>query len=165
MTTQLASSAELPGTPAQVVALRTSAAWVERKAERFGDASAVVARAERPDGGAEISVSRELPSGVPGFLQRFLPKDATVVQRESWDPPDAQGTCRGTWSAELPGAPAQLHGTCTLESSGTGTRQMIVGTAKVSVPLVGGKAEQFVVEMTEKLMAKEAELMAEMLPT
>jgi hypothetical protein len=27
------------------------------------------------------------------------------------------------------------------------------------VPIIGGKAEQFIVEMTQKLMAKEAELM------
>ena len=46
-----------------------------------------------------------------------------------------------------------------LEPSGDGSVQVIRGTAKVSIPLIGGKAEQFIAEMTQKLMAAEAELM------
>jgi hypothetical protein len=155
----LVSRTEIPATVPQVFALRTSERWVTLKAEQLKDGSTLVSRTERPDGGVDFSVSRELPKGVPGFLERFLPKEGRAVQNESWGPPDANGICTGSWSVDIPGAPATLGGTSTLEPSGTGSVQIINGTAKVSIPLIGGKAEQFIVDMTQKLMAKEAELM------
>jgi len=156
---QLSSRTAIPTTVREVFDLRTSQRWVDLKAERLGDGSTMVERTERPDGGVDISVSRQLPSGVPGFLQKFLPKDGRAVQNESWGPPDAQGVCHGTWSVEIPGAPARLGGTSSVEPAVDGCVQVITGTVKVGVPIIGGKAEQFIADMTTKLMGKEGELM------
>ncbi|MCU1587324.1 MAG: hypothetical protein JWN31_817 [Frankiales bacterium] len=163
MSKDIVNRTQIPATVSQVFELRTSERWVALKAEKLRDGSAIVRRVERPDGGVDFSVSRELPSGVPGFLERFLPKDGKAVQNESWGPPGPDGICRGTWSVDIPGAPAKLGGSSTLEPSGTGSVQVILGTAKVSIPMVGGKAESFIVDMTHKLMTKEAELMVESL--
>ncbi|MDT7547424.1 MAG: hypothetical protein QOE99_3534 [Actinomycetota bacterium] len=163
MSKDIVNRTQIPATVQQVFELRTSERWVALKAEKLRDGSALVRRVERPDGGVDFSVSRELPSGVPGFLERFLPKDGKAVQNESWGPPGPDGICRGTWSVDIPGAPAKLGGSSTLEPSGTGSVQVILGTAKVSVPIIGGKAESFIVDMTHKLMTKEAELMVESL--
>jgi hypothetical protein len=163
MSKDLTFRAEIPASVEEVFALRTGQRWVDLKAEKLRDGSAMVSRDERGDGGVDFSVSRELPGGVPGFLEKFLPKDGKAVQNESWGAPDAAGVCHGTWSVDIPGAPAKLGGTSTLEPTPTGSVQTILGTAKVSVPLVGGKAEQFIVDMTKKLMAREAELMVETL--
>ena len=159
MSKNLVSRTQIPATVQQVFDLRTSERWVALKAEKLKDGSTLVSRTERPDGGVDFAVSRELPAGVPGFLERFLPKEGRAVQNESWGAPGADGICRGTWSVDIPGAPARLGGTATVEPSGDGSVQIIHGTAQVSVPLLGGKAEGFIVEMTQKLMAKEAELM------
>lgn len=159
MSKELKSHAQIPATVQQVFDLRTSERWVALKAEKLNDGSALVSRVERPDGGVDFSVSRELPAGVPGFLERFLPREGRAVQNESWGPPGPDGSCHGTWSVDIPGAPAKLGGTSSVQPTGEGCVQVIVGTAKVSVPLIGGKAESFIVEMTEKLMAKEATLM------
>jgi hypothetical protein len=155
----LVSRTQIPASVQEVFELRTSERWVALKAEKLKDGSALVSRTERPDGGVDFSVSRELPAGVPGFLEKFLPKEGKAVQNESWGPPDSAGRCTGTWSVDIPGAPAKLGGTSYVEPSGDGCVQVIEGTAKVSVPIIGGKAESFIVEMTQKLMAKEAELM------
>ena len=159
MSKALVSRTQIPASVQQVFDLRTSERWVQLKADQLKDGSTLVSRTVRPDGGVDFSVSRELPAGVPGFLERFLPKEGKAVQNESWGPPGADGICRGSWSVDIPGAPAKLGGTATVEPSGDGAVQIIHGTAQVSVPLVGGKAEGFIVEMTQKLMAKEAELM------
>lgn len=159
MSRDLVSRTSIPATVAQVFDLRTSQRWVVLKAERLGDGSRMVSRTERPDGGVDFSVSRELPSSVPGFLHKFLPSDGRAVQNESWGPPDANGVCSGTWSVDIPGAPAKLGGTSTLEPAAEGSVQIILGTVKVAIPILGGKAEQFIVEMTTTLMGKEAELM------
>jgi hypothetical protein len=159
MSRDLTSRTEYPATVAEVFELRTSERWVALKAERLGDGSTLVSRTERPDGGVDIAVSRELPSGVPGFLEKFLPKDGRVVQKEHWGAPDADGRCTGTWSVDIPGAPAKLGGTSFVEPLGAGSVQQIDGTVKVPVPIIGGKAEQFIADMTTKLMGKEGDLM------
>jgi hypothetical protein len=159
MSKDLVSRTQIPASVREVFDLRTSERWVALKAEQLKDGSLLVSRTERPDGGVDFSVSRELPSGVPGFLEKFLPKEGRAVQNESWGAPGPDGICRGTWSVDIPGAPAKLGGTASVEPSGDGSVQIINGTAKVSIPLIGGKAEQFIVDMTQKLMAKEAELM------
>jgi hypothetical protein len=159
MSKDLVSRTQIPATVQQVFDLRTSERWVQLKREQLKDGSLLVSRTVRPDGGVDFSVSRELPAGVPGFLERFLPKEGKAVQNESWGPIDANGVCSGTWSVDMPGAPAKLGGTSSIEPAGDGSVQVIKGTAKVNIPLVGGRAEQYVVDMTQKLMAKEAELM------
>lgn len=159
MSRDLVSRTTIPATVQEVFALRTSQTWVDLKAERLGDGSTMVQRTERADGGVDISVSRQLPSSVPGFLQKFLPKDGRAVQHESWGPPDADGACHGTWSVDIPGAPAKLGGTSSVEPTADGCVQVILGSAKVGVPIIGGKAEQFIADMTTKLMGKEGELM------
>ena len=143
----------------EVFATLSSPEWVATKAQRFGDGALVKQHEPRPDGGVLLAVSRELPGGVPGFLERFLPKDGRVVETFEWAPSAGDGTRRGTWKADIPGAPARLGGTMRLEPTATGSRYTIEGDVKVSVPLIGGKAEGFIAEMVKKLAAKEHELL------
>lgn len=140
----------------------TDPSWAERKAERFGDDSRIVRREQTAGGGVTVVVSRELPAGVPGFLQRFLPRDGRVVETHAWGPDEA-GSRRGTWQADIAGAPASLGGTMSLTPTATGSRYLIEGVVEVKVPVVGGKAEGFIAQMTEKLAGKEADLLRETL--
>ena len=163
MSRDLTSNIDIPATVAEVFELRTSERWVAIKRDRLGDGSTLVRRVERPDGGVDLAVSRELPAGGPAFLEKFLPRDGRAVQNESWGPADLGGSRSGTWSVDLPGTPAKLGGTSTLRPSAGGSVQTITGTAKVPILLIGGKAEQFIVDMTTTLIATEAGLMVETL--
>ena len=137
--------------------------WAQRKQEALRDGSRVVRREDKADGGVVLVVSRELPAGVPGFLERFLPQDGRVTQTDDWGP-EQGGTRSGTWKVEIPGAPARLGGTMRLEPTPTGSRFVVDGTVEVKVPLVGGKAESFIAGMVEKLAAKEADVLRSALP-
>lgn len=159
MTTEIARSFPCPADVETAFAAISSAGWAERKAEVLHDGSLVVRREERPDGGVLLAVSRELPDGVPGYLERFLPKDGRVVQTDDWGPAQPDGTRQGTWRADIPGAPAKLGGAMRFEPSATGSTYVIDGTVRVSVPLIGGKAEKFLAELIGKLMDKEAEVL------
>lgn len=136
--------------------------WADRRAAALGDGSRVVERQQRADGGVRMVVSRELPEGGPGFLQRFLPSDRRVVQTDEWDPPQ-DGVRRGTWQVVLPGLPARLEGTMALEPTASGSRHVVDGTITVPVPLVGGRAEAFIAEMIGKLAAREAQVLRDAL--
>ncbi len=159
MTRSVRSVFESSGDVERVFAILTSTQWATTKAGRFRDDSRVVQREERPDGGVLLAVSRELPDGVPGFLERFLPKDGRVLETFEWASPDGDGTRRGTWKADIPGDPARLGGTMRLDPTPGGSRYTIEGEVKVGLPLVGGKAEGFIGDMVEKLAAKEHDLL------
>ena len=132
--------------------------WAPAKAATLGDSSVVVSRTVGAGDTVTLVVSRKLPDGVPGFLTRFLPADGRVTQTDAWAAA-RDGVRSGTWVADTPGSPAKVSGSMRLEPAGTGCRYVIEGTVKVSIPLVGGKAEALVVAMTEKLTAKEADIL------
>lgn len=158
MSTHVATAHETGGGVEDAFAVLTAPDWPARKAEALGDGSAVVERVEHPDGGVRMVVSRELPSGVPGFLERFLPADGRVVQTDEWGPADG-GERHGRWSVSIPGAPASLGGTMRLEPTAAGSRYALEGEVAVRVPLVGGKAERFIGDLVARLAAKEADLL------
>ena len=145
----------------QVFDVLTSKEWVDTKAQRFGDGSLLKEHAPRPDGGIRLTVSRELPSGVPGFLERFLPKDGRVLETFDWAPANPDGSRHGQWSADIPGAPATLGGTMRIDPTEVGSSYTIEGEVKVKVPLIGGKAERFIADMVVHLASKEADLLRE----
>ena len=167
MSAAVRSSVTVSGTVEQVFAVLTSEGWVATRAERFADGSTVLRREQRPGSGLLLAVRRELPAGAPGFLTRLLPQDAAVVQTDEWAPADASGARSGTWRVEISGAPARLGGTMRLDPVADGgapvTAYALEGQAKVSVPLVGGKAEAYIADMVQRLAAREGVLLAEAL--
>lgn len=163
MSAQVHSTFSSSAPVAQVFGLLTSAEWVQTKAERFRDGALLTQHEQRPDGGVLLTVSRELPEGVPGFLERFLPHDGRILETFDWGPEGADGTRHGRWEADIAGAPARLGGTLRLDPTDAGSAYTIAGEVKVKVPLIGGKAESFIAEMVHKLAAKEAELLRDTL--
>jgi hypothetical protein len=132
--------------------------WATAKAAALRDDSKVVSREVSAGDAVTLVVSRNLPDGIPGFLTKFLPADGRVLQTDTWGAA-VDGVRSGTWRADTPGSPAKVEGTMRLEPTASGCAYVVEGTAKVSIPLVGGKAEGVVVSMTEKLTAKEADVL------
>ncbi len=155
-------SYDCPADVAATFAVLSSDAWAHRKAEVLRDGSRVVHREEGPDGGVRLAVSRELPAGVPGFLQRFLPPDNRVLQSDEWGPERPDGSRHATWTADIPGAPASVGGAMRLVPADAGCTYVVEGTVSVSVPLVGGRAEKFLRDMLGRLLDKEADVLRTM---
>lgn len=162
MSVQVSRVYDCPGEVETVFAALSGPGWAQRRSEVLHDDSTTVRRDVAADGGVTLAVSRALPDGAPGFLQRFLPSDGRVVQTDTWGP-DQAGVRHGTWRADLPGAPAEISGTMRLEPAAGATRYSIEGAVKVRVPLIGGKAERFLAELIGKLTDKEHEVLMGML--
>jgi hypothetical protein len=135
--------------------------WAPAKAKALNDGSQTVSRDVGDGGAVTLVVSRKLPDGIPGFLTKFLPADGRVTQTDAWGAAK-DGVRSGTWKAETPGSPADVKGTMRLEPTAGGCAYVVEGTAKVSIPLIGGKAESLVVQMTQKLTAKEVEVLTDL---
>lgn len=159
MPKKLDVSYDIPADVETVYAVISGEGWAAAKAEALHDESRQESRTVAPGDAVTLVVSRGLPDGIPGFLEKFLPRGGRARQTEAWGPSEG-GARRGTWQGEIPGAPAHTGGTMALEPTATGTRYRIQGEVKVSIPLVGGKAESFVVDMITKLTKSEAELLA-----
>lgn len=157
MSTSMHQSYPCPADVETTFAALSSEEWAHAKDAQLKDGSTVVRREEKADGGVVLQISRNLPDGVPGFLERFLPKDGKAGQTDDWGPAQPDGSRRGQWTADIPGAPAQVSGTMSLTPAGDGScTYTIDGTVKVKVPVIGGKAEKFIADMVGKLTAKEA---------
>lgn len=146
-------------TTSQVLA---SERWPAAVGAALGDDSRVESRTETPDGGVVLVHSRRLPDGVPGFLQKFLPKDGRVTQTDTWGPVQADGARTGTWTVAFAGAPGEVGGTTAVVPGGSTCTWTVDGTAKVKIPVIGGRTEGFIAELIEKLVRKQAEVLAEL---
>lgn len=109
----------------------------------------------RPDGTAHVTVERTVPAEVPDFLRSFVGQTITIVQTEVWGLPQADGSRVADLKISVKGQPATMTGSQTLERAGAGTRQLVRGDLKVSVPFVGKRIEPEVAKAIVAAAAKE----------
>ena len=94
------------------------------------------------DGTFRIVTRRNVVVDVPGALKRVLNPTNTVTQTDEWAKAQ-KGVRDGTWKVDIKGIPIHLSGTMQLKAAGKGSSvETIAGTAKASLPLVGGKLEK-----------------------
>lgn len=158
MSKKFSVSYDIPADVETAYAAITGGSWATGKAAALNDESQVVSREVGAGGAVTLVVTRKLPDGIPGFLQKFLPADGKVTQTDTWAPAK-DGSRTGTWKADTPGSPVKVGGTMRLEPSGAGCAYVVEGEIKASIPLIGGKAEDIAVGMTKKLTASEAEVL------
>jgi Protein of unknown function (DUF2505) len=88
-------------------------------------------------------------TGVPSFAKKFVGDSTRAITTQVW-----QGHEAGV-QVEAPGKPTSIAGTATLAENGAGSTLTYDLDVKASVPLVGGKLEKLVVELTTAGFDKE----------
>lgn len=86
----------------------------------------------------------------PGFVQKIVGTTLPIVTTETWTSPT-----HADLVVEIPGKPVQMSGTIDLAESGGETVETINLSVKVSMPLIGGKAEEAVADIFTKAYAKD----------
>lgn len=74
--------------------------------------------------------------GLPGFAQKLVGDEITIVQKETWTSPTSCDV-----ELAIPGKPGEASGTMRLVESGGTTTEEIDLDLSVRIPLVGGKIE------------------------
>lgn len=100
-----------------------------------------------------IRTEREVPSDVPGMLRKFLGDWNTVVQTESWEPDD-EGYFNQL-EIESEGVPVSIEGTMSLQPDGKGCVNKLSFEIDCSIPLVGGKLEDFIARDMREVLDRE----------
>jgi hypothetical protein len=128
--------------------------FYQAKFEGIGHRNVEVVSTESGDDGFSIEVSREVPLDVPGFLRGMLGEWNLLLQNERWTEA-GKGVYTNELEIEARGVPAAMTGTMRLSASGKGCVNEVAITIRASVPLIGGKLEQFVSRDTEATLAAE----------
>jgi hypothetical protein len=121
--------------------------------ERVGEANDVVSwtpTVGTEGGGTKVVIDEEQrTAGVPSFAKRIVGETTRVVITQVWRGHEA------SYEIETPGKPTHVRGTATVAENGTGSVLVYDLEVKASVPLIGGKLEKLVVELTTEGFDKE----------
>ena len=138
----------------RVRAMLNDPAFREQVATRTGALSCQAAY-----GGGKLVVREEQAvAGVPSFAKRFVGESTQVVHTELWG--DAG---EATITIETPGKPTHIAGRITLTEAGGATTHSYDLEVTASVPLIGGKLEKLVADLTAAGLAAEGQVGAEWL--
>ena len=125
-----------------------------QKFEACGARNIKVVESESDEGSFEITVEREVPADVPGFLANFVSDWNTLTQTETWE-----GAPGDEYYNELEisaaGVPVEMRGSMNLMPDGDGCVNDIEIEIKCAIPLVGKKLEQFIAADTANTLAAE----------
>lgn len=92
-------------------------------------------------------------AGVPSFAKKIVGDSTQAVKTMAWNGDSAP--YRAAFSVDTPGKPTSITGTVSLAAAGGGTTMTYALEVKASVPLVGGKLEKLVAELTDAGFDKE----------
>jgi hypothetical protein len=83
---------------------------------------------------------------LPEVAKKVVGDTIEMVQTEEWGERQSDGSRTATFRVEIPGKPGSITGTVSLSPSGGGSREVVSGQVKVSIPFVGKKLETEVVK-------------------
>lgn len=135
--------------PNAVLAMVTDPAFWDKVAVAT-EAISSVATAEADGGATRVVVDTEQPvKGVPSFAKKFAGDSTRAITTQVWS-----GTT-ASYSVDTPGKPTSINGTAAVTAQGSGSVLTYDLEVKASVPLIGGKLEKLVVDLTTEGFDKE----------
>lgn len=98
--------------------------------------------------GDVVTIEQVRSSGsLPGFAQKLVGDEITIVQTETWTSPTSCDV-----ELAIPGKPGEARGTMRLVESGGTTTEEVDLDLSVRVPLVGGRIEGLVADLFVKAL-------------
>lgn len=127
---------------------------VKAKYEAIGARNVEILETNESDGVFTIKTQREVPSDVPGILQKFLGAWNKVTQTEQWRP-QSDGARACDMEVDIAGVPVTVKGAMRLQPEGGGCVNDVKIKVTCGIPLIGGRLADFVGGDTQKNMDAE----------
>lgn len=138
--------AEYPARPDAVFAVMSDQEFQDAKCDATTDGSwsaDVTTRADR----TVITTERHLPTdGLPDVAKSFVGATLTVVEVQTWGPPDEDGGRVADLNLHVKGAPMTLRGWIRLSPTDSGSVHELEAELRAGVPLIGGRLEKAAAE-------------------
>jgi hypothetical protein len=135
--------------PDQGRAMVTDPWFWDRVADATGALSSTATVAEQGATTRLVIDQEQHVAGVPSFAKKLVGDSTRAITTQVW-----QGDA-ASYVVETPGKPTSLSGTATIAPNGTGSTLTYDLDVKAGVPLVGGKLEKLVVQLTTEGFEKE----------
>ena len=97
---------------------------------------------ERTGDTARIRNDRVMEADLPDVAKKVVGDTIELVQTEDWGAREPDGARSADFRVEIPGKPGAISGTVTLSPVRGGTREVVAGQVKVSIPFVGRRLEE-----------------------
>lgn len=162
MAKKISAQMQLNADAAAVFALLSNESYIIDKSERMAGSNVQALVTESGDG-TVIENKRSLPADVPGFVKKFVGSTVDVTEIHEWGPAAADGSREGTWSVSFSGTPVTAGGSQSMRPSASGTVVELDGEIKASIPLLGGKIEEFARDQMVEAVHTEAQIANEWL--
>ncbi|MFO1429090.1 MAG: DUF2505 domain-containing protein [Candidatus Competibacteraceae bacterium] len=127
---------------------------IKTKYESIGARNIELLESSESGGTYNNKTQREVPSEVPGILQKFLGAWNKVVQTEQWEA-QADGSRVCKMDIDVVGVPVKVAGKMKLRPEGKGCVNEVSINVTCGIPLIGGKLAEFVGNDTKKNMDAE----------
>jgi Protein of unknown function (DUF2505) len=122
--------------------------------EKVCDAQGVLRHTVKIDANAEgmtVEIDQfQAAEGIPGYARKFIGDEIHIVQSEDWTEKE-----KGKIQLVIPGKPGEVTGTALLTEDPDGTTETVNLSAKVNIPLVGGKIEGLITNLVSKGLREE----------
>jgi hypothetical protein len=135
--------------PADVVAMMTEPAFWDRVAVATAAISSTTTVATADGATTVVSDTEQPVQGVPSFAKKIAGDSARAVTTQVWTGTSA------AYEVDTPGKPTSVRGTITVNPQGTGSVVVYDLELKASVPLIGGRLEKLMGELTAAGFDKE----------
>lgn len=135
--------------PAEVLAMVSDPLFWDRVAAATGALSSTATVGTEGTTTHVVVDQEQAVTGVPSFAKKFVGDSTRAITTQVWTGAEA------SFQVETPGKPTSIAGTATVAENGAGSTLTYDLEVKASVPLVGGKLEKLVVELTTDGFEKE----------
>jgi hypothetical protein len=113
---------------------------------------------DRDGDSVRVRNDRVMRADLPEVARKVVGNEIEMVQTEDWGPRGADGARTADFRVEIPGKPGAVTGTVTLSPNGSGSREVVAGKVKVSIPLVGRRLEAEVVKGLQSALEIEGQV-------
>jgi uncharacterized protein YndB with AHSA1/START domain len=112
---------------------------------------------------AQIRNHRVMKADLPDVAKKVVGDSIEMVQTEDWGERQADGSRTAAFRVEIPGKPGSITGSVSLSPSGGGSREVVTGSVKVTIPFVGKKLETEVAKGLKAALRVEGQIGAKWL--
>lgn len=134
---------------ADVLAMVQDPAYWDRVAEATGALSSATTVTGSGEDVQVVTDQQQAVVGVPSFAKKFVGDSTRAIITARW-----KGT-QASYVVETPGKPTSMSGTVAVSARGDGAVVTYDLEVKASVPLIGGKLEKLVCDLTGEGFDKE----------
>ncbi|MGO4255879.1 DUF2505 domain-containing protein [Marmoricola sp. RAF53] len=135
--------------PDDVRAMMTDPAYWDQVAVATGALSSAATVSTAGDDTTVVVDQEQAVQGVPSFAKKFVGESTRAINTAVWTGLSA------TYVVETPGKPTSMAGSIAITAAGAGSTLTYDLDVKASVPLIGGKLEKLVVDLTTEGFDKE----------